>query len=238
MRSSPSTASISIAAELSSSVCARRAAAVGSASARLSPRSSSRAISAARSASRRRSSASRVRARVISATELASTATTRNATSATQLLEFWSVKRPTGGRWKKLNAAALSSAVADAEPRAPGDRHDQHRRQVDDAQRRPPARRARADRRSACTARRRPRRRARRRGAAAVLRPAGSQTERHDISLMQRNGERGGSRLPPRSVRPARFGARCAATRCSTGRARCRLTVPAMIIDERRPRVA
>ena len=103
-RSSPSTASISIAAELSSRACASRAAAVGRASLRLFPRSSSRAISAARSASRLRASASRVRARVTSATELASTATTRNAISATQLLESLIVNCPTGGRWKKLNA--------------------------------------------------------------------------------------------------------------------------------------
>ena len=53
-----------------------------------------------------------MRARVTSATELASTATTRNATSATQLLESLIVNCPTGGRWKKLNAAALSTAVA------------------------------------------------------------------------------------------------------------------------------
>jgi len=98
VRSSASTESIWIAAEPSSSVCASLAAAVGSASARLFPRSSSLAISAARSASRRRSCASRVRARVTSATELASAATTTNAPSATQLLESWSVKRPSGGR--------------------------------------------------------------------------------------------------------------------------------------------
>ena len=112
LRSSPSTASISIAAEPSSNACARRAAAVGSASPRLSPRSSRRAISAARSASRLRASASRARARDTSATELASSATTRNAHSATQLLESRMVNRPTGGRWKKFSAAALSTAVA------------------------------------------------------------------------------------------------------------------------------
>jgi hypothetical protein len=74
--------------------------------------SSSRAISAARSASRRRASASRARIRVTSATELARAATTRNATSATQLLESLIVNCPTGGRWKKLSAPALITAVA------------------------------------------------------------------------------------------------------------------------------
>ncbi len=39
-------------------------------------------------------------------------ATTMKATSATQLLESRIVKWPTGGRWKKLNAAALITAVA------------------------------------------------------------------------------------------------------------------------------
>ena len=85
---------------------------MASASFRLFPRSKRRAISAARSASRRRSSVSRARARVTSATELASPAATRNAISATQLLELRIVNWPTGGRWKKLNAAALHTAVA------------------------------------------------------------------------------------------------------------------------------
>ncbi len=39
-------------------------------------------------------------------------ATTRNATSATQLLDLWIAKCPTGSMWKKLSAAALSTAVA------------------------------------------------------------------------------------------------------------------------------
>ena len=136
VRSSPSTASISIAAECSSSACASRAAAVGRLSARLLPRSSSRAISAARSASRRRSCASRVRARATSATELAIRATTKKAIRATQLRESLIVNSPVGGRWKKLNARRAEHRRGDPQPGAPGDRDDEHRRQVDDAQRR------------------------------------------------------------------------------------------------------
>ena len=64
LRASGSTASITIAADCSSSACAIRAAAVGSTSARLPPRSSTRAISVTRLASRRRSSASRRDARI------------------------------------------------------------------------------------------------------------------------------------------------------------------------------
>ena len=41
----------------------------------------------------------------------ATTATNMNAASATQLRLSAIVNSPTGGRWKKLNAAALSTAV-------------------------------------------------------------------------------------------------------------------------------
>ena len=44
---------------------------------------------------------------VSSATELDRPATTRKATSATQLLDSLIAKCPTGSRWKKFNAAAL-----------------------------------------------------------------------------------------------------------------------------------
>ena len=40
----------------------------------------------------------------------------RNASSATQLRSSAIVKRPTGGRWKKLNAAALANAVNTPSP--------------------------------------------------------------------------------------------------------------------------
>ena len=42
---------------------------------------------------------------------LTAAATIMNAPSATQLRLSEIVKRPVGGRWKKLNAAALSSEV-------------------------------------------------------------------------------------------------------------------------------
>ena len=57
------------------------------------------------------------------------------STSATQLRESWIVNWPVGGRWKKLNAAALDDGGGDAQPTAPDDRDDQHGGQVDDAQR-------------------------------------------------------------------------------------------------------
>ena len=59
----------------------------------------------------------------------------KNTTSATQFSPPAIVNRPVGGMWKKLNASALSSAVASAEPDAPQRRDDQHREQVDDAER-------------------------------------------------------------------------------------------------------
>ena len=73
--------------------------------------------------------------RVTSATELASAATTRKAASATQLLESLIVNWPTGGRWKKLNATALSTAVATPSHAPQVTDTTQHRRQVDDRQR-------------------------------------------------------------------------------------------------------
>ena len=58
------------------------------------------------------------RARASSAIVPATSATTMNAASATQLRLSAIVKRPTGGRWKKLNAAALEQRGERA--RAPG----------------------------------------------------------------------------------------------------------------------
>ena len=59
-----------------------------------------------------RRSASRARAWTLSASRLATTAATRKTPSATQFPSLATVKRPVGGRWKKLNAAALATAVA------------------------------------------------------------------------------------------------------------------------------
>ena len=73
---------------------------------------SSCAISAVKSASARRRSASAARWRASSLTQLVASAATKNAPSATQLRLSAIVNRPTGGRWKKLNAAALSNDVA------------------------------------------------------------------------------------------------------------------------------
>ena len=47
----------------------------------------------------------------MSAIVLTTAATSTKAASATQLRESEIVNLPTGGRWKKLNAAALSSEV-------------------------------------------------------------------------------------------------------------------------------
>ena len=80
---------------------------------RRAPPSRVRARSAERSASRRRCSASLARERASSATALATTAATRKIASATQFWPSAIVKRPVGGRWKKLNAAALAMLVAD-----------------------------------------------------------------------------------------------------------------------------
>ena len=130
--SSASTASISIAAEASSSVCASRAAAVGSASARLFPRSSSRAISAARSASRRRSCASRARARVSSARS-SKRRHDQERSSATQFLESAIVKPPDGRQMEVVERRSAQDRCREPEPHAPHDRDDQYRRQVHDA---------------------------------------------------------------------------------------------------------
>ncbi len=99
------------AAEGSSRAVQIRSAATGSAASRLGPPSSVRASSAIRSASRRRASASCARLRASSASVLAIAAVTKNAASATQLRESAMVNRPVGGMWKKLKAAALTSAV-------------------------------------------------------------------------------------------------------------------------------
>ena len=61
-------------------------------------------------------SASVARARARSATIPLVAATTRNAASATQSMPSVKVRCPTGGRWKKLKAAALASAVARPRP--------------------------------------------------------------------------------------------------------------------------
>ena len=50
-------------------------------------------------------------ARAASASVLATTAATRNTTSATQFSPSAIVNWPVGGMWKKLNAAALRTAV-------------------------------------------------------------------------------------------------------------------------------
>jgi hypothetical protein len=76
------------------------------------PASSSRASRAARSASARRRSASIARPRATSDIVLKMAATTVKAASATQLRLSAVVKRPTGGMWKKLKAAALANEVA------------------------------------------------------------------------------------------------------------------------------
>jgi len=76
------------------------------------PARSSRANAAARSASLRRLSASCARLRAMSAIVLTTIATIMNAASATQLRLSAIVKRPVGGMWKKLKAAALSREVA------------------------------------------------------------------------------------------------------------------------------
>src|ERR1019366_8448705 len=52
------------------------------------------------------------RVRASSLTELVATATTKNAPNATQLRLSATVNRPTGGRWKKLNAAAPNTDIA------------------------------------------------------------------------------------------------------------------------------
>ena len=135
LRSSPSTASISIAAELSSSVCASRAAAVGSASARLFPRSRSRAISAARSASRRRASASRVRARVTSATELARTGDHQEGDQRHPVARVPDRELAHRGQVKEVEGPGADDGRGHTQPRPPGHRDHEHRRQVDDAQR-------------------------------------------------------------------------------------------------------
>ena len=231
VRSSPSTASISIAAELSSSACARRAAAVGSASARLFPRSSSRAISAARSASRRRSlGVARAGARDLGdrARERRRRRGTRPARPSCS--ESWIVKLPDRRQVEEVERGRAQHRRGDAQPRAPGDRHDQHRGQVDDAQRdhrrdvleRIDDQRAQRDRERP----RRPRPRAAAGGSGASRKPNGGDT---NISLMD---ERDGSRLPPRSTRPARFGAPTEADRASGGRCSqpCP-TVPVMIVQ-------
>jgi hypothetical protein len=86
--------------------------ATGMASCRLVPPSSTRAISAARSASSWRRRASSARARASSATVEATTATARKMPSTTQFSGLETVKRPVGGMWNQLNAAALVSDVA------------------------------------------------------------------------------------------------------------------------------
>src|SRR5205807_177832 len=59
-----------------------------------------------------RSSGLSARLRASSATVLATAATVTNATSATQSRPSATVKCPTGGMWKKLNARALTSDVS------------------------------------------------------------------------------------------------------------------------------
>jgi hypothetical protein len=110
-RSSPATASSSIAADGKRSVCASRAEAPGSAERKSSVRSSTRAISAARSAAPRRSSASIVRDRARAATELSSNATASKIVSAAGPSGSAGTKLRDGGTWKKSNAAVLNPAV-------------------------------------------------------------------------------------------------------------------------------
>ena len=76
------------------------------------PPSSRRAISAVRSASWRRVSASSARARAAPASPLITIAATKKTASATQFSPSAIVKRPVGGMWKKLKAAALRTAVS------------------------------------------------------------------------------------------------------------------------------
>ncbi len=84
----------------------------GSDSSMLPPPSRSRAISAVRSASCRPRSASSPRLRAAWERLLTTNAATTNTPSATQFSPLAIVNWPVGGMWKKLNAAALSTAVA------------------------------------------------------------------------------------------------------------------------------
>ena len=111
-RSSLSAQLSSIDTEGRSKARAIRWLAARSESSTLCPPSSSRASSADRSASWLRRSASSARARAAPASVLVTTAATRNTTSPSQFSLSAIVKRPVGGMWKKLNASALSTAVA------------------------------------------------------------------------------------------------------------------------------
>ena len=79
---------------------------------RLSPLSNRLAISAVRSASARLRSASAARARAAPASVLVTAAATKNIANPTQFSPSAIENRPSGGRWKKLNAAALNTAVS------------------------------------------------------------------------------------------------------------------------------
>ena len=109
----PATAPSSIAADASPSASATRRAALPQRVAGCrSPASSSRASAAARSASRAPPlGLERARAGQLGHRARRPAATITNAASATQLRLSAIVNWPAGGRWKKLNAAALSSEV-------------------------------------------------------------------------------------------------------------------------------
>jgi len=112
MRRGPgSTPPRSIDADGEPSASAMRRAVWARPSSSASSSSSTRAISAARSASRRRAWASAARLRATSEIALVTIATTRKVLSATQFSLCAIVKRPVGGMWNQLKAAALSRAA-------------------------------------------------------------------------------------------------------------------------------
>ncbi len=165
----------------------------GSASASVASPSRTRAVAAARSASRRRCSASAACPRARSPRPDAMTAATRKTPRPTQSVDSAIAKRPVGGMWKKLNAAALADRREQAERPPVVDRHEQHRDEVERRRSRAPARSRAADRSAASSRRRRRSRPApRSRASGAWRRAEANRMTRHAQIMDHRRGQHRG----------------------------------------------